>query len=44
LCTAGFIALGLPASNVFWTAPAAEWTSKKAWSGKPVKKDYKVEY
>ncbi|WP_081151493.1 SBBP repeat-containing protein [Niastella vici] len=25
-------------------APAADWTSKKAWSGQPVKKDYKVEY
>jgi hypothetical protein len=44
LCTAGFLALGLPATNKFWTAPAAEWTSKKAWSGKRVKKDYKVEY
>lgn len=44
LCTTGFLALGLPATNIFWTAPAAEWTSKKAWSGKQVKKDYKVEY
>ena len=44
LCTTGFLALGLPATNSFWTAPAAEWTSKKAWSGKPVKKDYKVDY
>ena len=44
LCTTGFLALGLPATNIFWTAPAAEWTSKKAWSGSPVKKDYKVDY
>jgi hypothetical protein len=44
LCTAGFLALGLPANNSFWTAPYTEWTAKKAWSGQPVKKDYKVEY
>jgi len=44
LCTTGFLALGLPASNPFWTAPPAEWTSKKAWSGQEVKKDYKVDY
>jgi len=44
ICTIGFLALGLPASNPYWTEPYAEWTSKKAWSGQPVKKDYKVEY
>ncbi|MBZ4191314.1 DUF2264 domain-containing protein [Niabella beijingensis] len=40
----GFLPLGLPADNRFWTDAAADWTSKKAWSGQPVKKDYKVEY
>ena len=44
LCTIGFLPLGLPATNPFWSAPAADWTAKKAWSGQPVKKDYKVEY
>lgn len=44
LTTLGFLPLGLPASNRFWTDPAADWSSKKAWSGKPIKKDYKVEY
>jgi hypothetical protein len=44
ICTTGFLVLGLPASNRFWTAPYADWTSKKAWSGQPVKKDYKVDY
>ena len=44
ICTIGFLPLGLPAGNRFWTDPAADWTSKKAWSGQPVKKDYKVEY
>ena len=44
ICTIGFLALGLPASNPYWTNPYADWTSKKAWSGQSVKKDYKVEY
>jgi len=44
LCTLGFLALGLPAENSFWSAAPADWTSKKAWSGQPVKKDYKVDW
>lgn len=35
-----FLPLGLPASHTFWTSPAEEWTSKKAWSGKVFPKDY----
>lgn len=44
LTTLGFLTLGLPADNKFWTDPAASWTGKKAWSGDVLKKDYKVEY
>ncbi|MBB2144680.1 DUF2264 domain-containing protein [Pedobacter sp. LMG 31464] len=44
MATLGFLPLGLPADNVFWTSPAADWTAKKAWSGQPFKKDYHVEY
>ncbi|WP_090391123.1 DUF2264 domain-containing protein [Niabella drilacis] len=44
MATLGFLPLGLPADNKFWTDPPADWTSKRAWSGQPVKKDYKVEY
>ena len=44
LCTVGFLPLGLPETNPFWSAPAADWTSKKAWSGQPFKRDYKVDY
>ncbi len=40
ICTTGFLPLGLPAENPFWSAPAAEWTSKKAWEGKLFPKDY----
>jgi len=35
-----FLPLGLPADHAFWTSPAEEWTSLKAWSGKPFLKDY----
>ncbi len=44
LATLGFLPLGLPATNKFWTDAPADWTSKKAWSGQPLKKDYKVDY
>lgn len=44
MATLGFLTLGLPENNLFWTGPAADWTSKKAWSSQSFKKDYKVEY
>jgi hypothetical protein len=44
MVTLGFLTLGLPADNAFWTSPATDWTSKKAWSSQSFKKDYKVEY
>lgn len=39
-----FLPLGLPATHEFWSAPFTEWTQRKAWSGKPFKKDYAVDY
>lgn len=39
-----FLPLGLPAAHEFWSAPFTEWTQRKAWSGKPFKKDYAVDY
>ena len=44
MATLGFLTLGLPENNIFWTGSAADWTSKKAWNNQPFKKDYKVEY
>ncbi|MNQ78296.1 hypothetical protein D3C85_932030 [compost metagenome] len=44
MATLGFLTLGLPENNIFWTGPAEDWTSKKAWNNQPFKKDYKVEY
>lgn len=35
-----FLPLGLSTNHNFWIAPAEEWTSQKAWSGKPFLKDY----
>ena len=29
-----FLPLGLPADHPFWSEPAEEWTSQKAWAGK----------
>jgi hypothetical protein len=40
LCAMGLLALGLPAADPFWTDPYADWTSKKAWAGKPTKRDH----
>lgn len=34
-----FIALGLPESDPFWSNPAADWTSKKAWEGVNLARD-----
>jgi hypothetical protein len=34
LCTVAFLPLGLPPTDEFWSSPAVEWTSKKAFSGK----------
>ncbi|MBB2151407.1 DUF2264 domain-containing protein [Pedobacter gandavensis] len=44
MATLGFLTLGLPADHQFWTDPFTPWTSLKAWTGEPLKKDYKVEY
>lgn len=44
MATLGFLPLGLPETDPFWTNPPEAWTSKKAWSGLPFKKDYHVEY
>ena len=33
LCTAVFVALGLPESDEYWSSPATAWTCKKGWEG-----------
>lgn len=44
IAAAGLLALGLPASDSFWTAPSQDWTQKKAFSGARFPKDYPVSY
>ena len=40
LCTVAFLPLGLPASDEFWASLPADWTSKKAYAGKPFPIDH----
>lgn len=44
MATLSFLPLGLPEDNKFWTDASADWTTKKAWKGESLHKDYKVEY
>jgi hypothetical protein len=40
LCLCGMLQLGLPADDPFWTAPPAEWTQKRIWSGEDLAPDH----
>ncbi|MDR2981368.1 MAG: DUF2264 domain-containing protein [Puniceicoccales bacterium] len=42
LCANGLLALGLPASDPFWSAPDAPWTSVKAWAGVDIPGDHAI--
>jgi hypothetical protein len=35
LCTTAFLPLGLPENDTFWSGESQEWTSRKAFGGKP---------
>lgn len=39
LCTAVFLALGLPPEDEFWAGPDIDWTSKRMWNGEPCEID-----
>ncbi len=43
LCSVGLLHLGLAATDRFWTDPDMEWTSKKAWNGRPFPIDHSWE-
>lgn len=43
MASLGFLTLGLPADNKFWSDPPAQWTSQKAWSGQPLVRDHRIE-
>lgn len=42
LCSAGFIPLGLPPADEFWSAPPEPWTSQKLWSGQNLPADHAI--
>jgi hypothetical protein len=44
IASESFLALGLPENDSYWTAPAQDWTQKKAFSGRKFPKDYPVKY
>jgi hypothetical protein len=44
ITSASFLPLGLPATDSYWTAPAHDWTQKKAFAGDRFSKDYHVDY
>jgi hypothetical protein len=44
IASEGFLSLGLPETDSYWTAPALDWTQKKAFAGARFPKDYHVEY
>jgi hypothetical protein len=44
IASEGFLPLGLPATDSYWTSPAQDWTQKKAFGGQRFPKDYHVSY
>ena len=42
LCSMGFLPLGLPATDEFWSAPFTGWTNLRAWNGEEVVADKAV--
>jgi hypothetical protein len=44
IASESFLTLGLPADDTYWTAPARDWTQKKAFGQQPFPKDYHVDY
>jgi hypothetical protein len=43
LCSTIFLPLGLPDTDVFWSAPAAPWTAVKAWTGQDFPADHALD-
>jgi hypothetical protein len=43
LCTAVLLPLGLPATDSFWSAPAAAWSSQKLWRGDDLANDHAID-
>jgi hypothetical protein len=44
LASESLLALGLPASDPYWSSESLPWTMRKAFAGAPFPKDYYVDY
>lgn len=44
IASEGLLALGLPPTDPYWTAPPQSWTMRKAYAGEDFRKDYYVNY
>ncbi len=44
IASEGLVALGLPATDAYWTAQAQPWTMRRAYAGMDFRKDYAVPY
>jgi hypothetical protein len=42
LCAVGLLPLGLPAADLFWSAPSEPWTAKAIWSGQDAVPDHSI--
>ena len=43
LASTGFLALGLPPEDPFWSGPATDWSAKKIWSGQNIHADHALQ-
>lgn len=43
LCSAGFLPLGLPPQDPFWTDEDQPWTQQRIWAGEDLPADHKIE-
>src|ERR1700712_3634673 len=43
LCAVILLPLGLPETDVFWSAPAEKWTAQKVWNGADAPNDHAVD-
>ncbi|MEJ7589516.1 MAG: DUF2264 domain-containing protein [Ferruginibacter sp.] len=43
LCALILLPLGLPATDSFWSSPAASWTAQKVWNGIDIPNDHAID-
>ncbi len=43
LASTGFLPLGLPPEDEFWSGPATDWSAKKIWAGQDIHADHALQ-